>query len=224
MRKYLSLLMGTHECASPAELRRQYQRLVTAIVAAEFDCNPDQLRRYVIARERLAVAYEKAKKQLSHTEEMHGSVTGSGLLLGELLIDAGLISQEQLDDALAAQGRTKPPPPLGRILVARGLITWEQLAYYLKLQDLLQLSPTHAQRLSRQLIELGLTSRGEMDVAGVDCETTGCSMFHAVSRRGWIQPSILALLTGTLERTERKLSSEEEGVATFSGKLFVISA
>ena len=141
MRKLLSLLMGIDECASPAELRRQYQRLITGFVAAEYDCSVDQLRRYLTARERLTIAYEKARKQLSHSEEMHGSVTGSGLLLGELLIDAEIISQEQLEDALQAQSKTKPPLPLGRILVARQLITWEQLAYYLKLQDLLQLPP-----------------------------------------------------------------------------------
>ncbi len=181
MRKLLSLLMGLHECSSSAELRRQYQRLISALMTAQSDASADQLRRYEKARERLTIAYEHAKKQLSSAEVLHGSVTGSGILLGEILLDAEMISREQLDEALAEQAKTKPPLPLGRILVAKKILTWEQLAYFLRLQDILQLPPTHQQRLSRQLIELGLSSRSEMEIAELDCETTGCSLLHAIA-------------------------------------------
>jgi hypothetical protein len=217
MRKILSLLMGVNECASPIELRKQFQRLTTALIAAEGECNPDQAQRYQTARERLSVAYEKAKRQLTNPEEMHGSVTGCGILLGEILIDSRLITHAQLDDALAAQAKTKPPLPLGRILVARKLITWEQLAYFLKLQDLLQLPAIHQERLARQLTELGLCSKAEMEIAELDCETTGWSMFHAIGRRGWIKPALLAALTNTVEKTAPKPGAEESTPAT-SGK------
>jgi hypothetical protein len=223
MRKFLSLLMGLDECASPAELRRQYQKLITGLVAAEYDCSPDQLRRYLTARERLGLAYEKAKKQLRQSEEMHGSVTGSGLLLGELLLDAGIISQEQLNDALAVQSRSKPPLPIGRILVGRKLITWEELAFYLKLQELLQLPTGHCNRLSRQLVELGLATRAEMNVAELDCETTGCSLFHAVSRRAWIKPSILALLTGGSDKPASDAAAKADPAPTVAGKAISVA-
>ncbi len=209
MRKMLSLLMGLNECASPIEMRKQFQRLTAAFIAASVDCKPDQVQRYQVARERLIKAYEDARTQLNFPEEMHGSVTGCGLLLGEILVDSGKISQEDLADSLEAQNKTKPPLPLGRILVARKLITWDELAYYLKLQDILQLSSTHQERLARQLTELGLCSKAEMEVAELDCDTTGWSMFHAIGRRGWINQALLCALTNTEVKAVAKADSSE---------------
>ena len=200
MRKLLALLMGLNECASTVEIRKQYQRLNTLLLAAETESSYEHAWRYLTARERLSIAYEKAKRRLTQTDEMHGSVTGTGLLLGEILVDAEIITPMQLEEALATQAQSKPPLPLGRILVARKLISWEQLAYYLKLQDLLQLPSTHQNRLGRQMIELGLASRAEIEVAELDCETTGCSMYHAITRRGWVKQELLATLTYTMEK------------------------
>lgn len=202
MRRFLSLLMGLHECAGTAEVRKQYQRVITALMAAQVDCSPDQARRYETAIDKLSIAFEKAKKQLNSNDEMHGSVTGTGVLLGEILIDAGAITAGQLEAALETQAKMKPPLPIGRILVARKIITWDQLAYYLKLQDLLQLPTFHKQRLSRQLLELGLASKSELETAELDCDTTGYSMFHVIERRSWISPAILAVITGA-ENVER---------------------
>ena len=192
--------MGVNECASTAEMRRQFQRLITGLMAAEHQCSVEQLRRYLTARERLGNAFEKARKQLNSSEELHGSVTGSGLLLGEILLDAGLITRGQLDEALSEQSKATPPLPLGRILVAGRLLTWEQLAYFLKLQDLLQLPAAHPDRFVRQLLELGLATCAEMEVAMLDCETTGCSLIRAIVRRGWLDASILTLLTGASDK------------------------
>ncbi len=210
MRKLLTLLMGLNECSSSTALRKQYQKLSGALLLAqnESEHEPDQAKRYKVAKEKLQEVFEITKPQLRLNEQQHGSVTGSGLLLGEMLIDAGLITKEQLDSALETQQLCKPPLPLGRIFVARKLITWEQLAYYLRLQDLLQLSPMHQSRFSRQLLELGLISRAELDVLELDCETTGYSLFHAITRRGWLKPPILALLTNTSNKPkERKAAS-----------------
>jgi hypothetical protein len=101
-----------------------------------------------------------------------------------------------------AQCRTQPPLPLGRILVSRKLITWEQLAYFLKLQDLIQLSATAPQRMTRQFTELGLVTRAELEMAEVDCETTGCSLGHILIRRGWVKASVIAALTSSPDKEE----------------------
>jgi len=77
-------------------------------MTAQSDATPEQLRRYEIARERLTIAYDHCKKQLSNAEVLHGSVTGSGFLLGEILLDAEMIAREQLNEALAEQAKTKP--------------------------------------------------------------------------------------------------------------------
>ncbi len=209
MRKLLALLMGLNECASAVELKRQYQRLISLMLASEAECKQSHIFRYQTARERLSVVFEKTRRKFDSQIEMHGSVTGSGLLLGELLVDAEIITEAQLENGLKIQAQAKPPLPLGRILVACKLLSWEELAYFLKLQDLLQLPPTHPHRLSRQLLELGLLTKAELEVAELDCETTGCSMFYAISARGWIKPGLLAVLANMPERKTAGPQKEE---------------
>lgn len=190
--------MGLADNASPAEMRKQYQRVMTALLSASSEVKDGSNNRYELARKKLNEQYEQVK-QSSHAAETHGT-SANGHLLGEILVEAELITRDQLEDALIAQCRTQPPLPLGRILVNRRLITWEQLAYFLKLQDLLQLSPTASARMGRQLTELGLITKAELEVVELDCETTGCSLGHVISRRGWINAAVISALTSSPER------------------------
>ncbi len=211
MRKRLSLLMGLPDNASPSEMRKQYQRIMTAMLSAESELKDGSTNRYAVAREKISEQYERVRAHTSHAAETHTTST-NGVLLGEILVEAGIISREQLDDALMAQCRTQPPLPLGRILVSRKLITWEQLAYFLKLQDLLQLSPTAPQRMTRQFVELGLVSRAELEMAEVDCETTGCSLGHILIRRGWVKASVISALTSSPDQQDSAAASAAKAV------------
>ena len=51
--------------------------------------------------------------------------------VGELLIEEGLISEEQLGAVLAEQLATRAYVPLGQILVEKGLVTRKQLTIIL---------------------------------------------------------------------------------------------
>ena len=64
--------------------------------------------------------------------------TSSGLRLGRLLQDCGLINEHQLMDALEAQAATGSR--LGALLVKRGCLTQEQLASVLETQDAIRAS------------------------------------------------------------------------------------
>jgi hypothetical protein len=63
---------------------------------------------------------------------MLASSSDEQTLLGRMLIERGLIDQEQLDEALAARtrssGRSRTRPRLGKTLTEAGLITTDQLA------------------------------------------------------------------------------------------------
>lgn len=223
MRKLLSLLMGMDDSASSAEMRKQYQRLVAALLSCEYEGSEANLKRYQGAREKLSKAYENYRNQSENNEpESSEQEPGEGHLLGEILVDSQLISREQLTDALKTQAKAKLP--LGRILVACKLISWEQLAYYLRLQDLLQLPASHPERLARQLLELGLASKSEMEVAALDCETTGCSMVHAIERRGWIKARTLAALVGTQEKAKKEELSARSASSAATATSFAIPA
>ncbi len=192
-------MMGIAEDASPKEMKQQYQRLMTALFALDTK-NPkyeDRLRR---AREKLSDAYEATKRLdlrrgsefcAQSTEQPTSDVPG----IGELLVEAGVIARTQLEAALEAQMQSPVPVPIGRLFVHWRLITWNQLAFYLRVQDLLELDPHSHERLSRQLLDLGLLTADEIEMVELDCETVGCSFEHAICRRGWVKPELLKKLT-----------------------------
>ena len=67
-----------------------------------------------------------------------GRDTG-GARLGELLVSEGILSAEELEDALAAQRGTRPRKPLGELLLASGVVSPPLLVRLLAQQCQLQL-------------------------------------------------------------------------------------
>lgn len=64
---------------------------------------------------------------------------GGGARLGELLLAEELVTEEELEDALAEQRRTKPKKPLGEILLRRGVVAAPTLVRLLAEQCQLEL-------------------------------------------------------------------------------------
>jgi hypothetical protein len=62
-----------------------------------------------------------------------------GARLGELLVSEGILSAEELEDALAAQRETRPRKPLGELLLASGVVSPPLLVRLLATQCQLQL-------------------------------------------------------------------------------------
>lgn len=199
MRRQLNLMLGLPDDAGPFQMKKRYQMLMAALFALdERDSRyEDRLGK---ARERLSRAYESYKRALPEIEcDCVDMLSLSGIkseppLIGELLIEARLISRADLDRALEYQANSNKPVPLGSLLVNRQLITWDQLAFFLRLQDLLKLSPVDRTRMSRQLLDLGILTPDEVQQAELDCEIVGCSFQHAITRRGWVKEQLLNTL------------------------------
>jgi hypothetical protein len=62
-----------------------------------------------------------------------------GARLGELLVSEGVLSAEELEDALAAQRKTYPRKPLGELLLASGVVSPPHLVRLLAQQCQVQL-------------------------------------------------------------------------------------
>jgi hypothetical protein len=62
-----------------------------------------------------------------------------GARLGELLLSEGVLSPEELAEALAAQKKTRPRKPLGELLITRGLVSPPLLVRLLAQQCQLEL-------------------------------------------------------------------------------------
>lgn len=90
-------------------------------------------------------------------------------LLGEMLVGRGIISLDQLNDALAEQAITKKR--LGQILVARKLITFDFLDTLLAQLELMEgewenpLEDPKQALLGEMLVNRGIISADQLDVA-----------------------------------------------------------
>lgn len=201
MNKQIMLLTGAKEGMSDADLKQQYLRLMKALMPSGKDHDQRYEERLIKARENLSKLYSIFRQKIKKPTEVRTSrnirfdINSNSLRLGEMLLEAGELTEEQLANALELQTLSKGPCPLGGLLVKLEYITWNRLAFYLRLQDLLRLHPEHPERMGRQLLDLGLLSPSELEIALLDCETCNCSLAHALSRRGWIKQSLYECLT-----------------------------
>lgn len=196
MNKEIMLLTGAKEGMSNSELKQQYLRLMKALMPSGKEHDQRYEERLIKARETLSKLYSVFRQQNKNAgENIKSKVNFTGLRLGEILLESGELTEQQLAHALELQATASGPCPLGGLLVKLEYITWERLAFYLRLQDLLRLHPEHPERLSRQLLDLGLLTPAELETALLDCETCNCSLAHALSRRGWIKHSLYECLT-----------------------------
>ena len=99
-----------------------------------------------------------------------------GARLGELLVSEGVLSPDELAEALEAQERTRPRKPLGELLITSGLVSPPLLVRLLAQQCQLQLEEeTGFGNGLRRAIELRHTERTRPDepvAATVEVETT----------------------------------------------------
>lgn len=189
------LLLGVANDATSPEIVGQYEHIMAALDEAGHRQLHHQ-ERMERAKECVVAAYHggTAKDFRPTTTKTRGKSACERL--GKFLVRTNVLSQKELEATLRIQKSSPTKLPLGSLLVSRGLLNWEQLAYYLKLQDLLDLSPDNESRLSRQLVDLGLLTEAELELVQFDCETCRCSLSHAIIRRGWIEEPLLEVLRG----------------------------
>jgi len=96
-----------------------------------------------------------------------------GARLGELLLGEGVLTPEELDDALAAQRRTKPKKPLGEILLTSGLVSPPLLVRLLAQQCQLDLEEERGFGTGlRRAIERRHAGRGQPAPAAAEVPVT----------------------------------------------------
>jgi len=105
------------------------------------------------------------QEHLDCAEDVVKTAAGVRRMLGELLVQAGHITNKQLEQALAEQKRSKEK--LGEVLMRQGLLTGQQLEGVLDFQrnqDAGVSSPGPL-RLGELLVSTGAISRGQLDYA-----------------------------------------------------------
>lgn len=103
------------------------------------------------------------QEYLNEPEDAVKAAAGTRKMLGELLVHAGHITNEQLDQALAEQQRTGGK--LGEVLIRLGLLTEQQLNHVLDFQQNQGTAEPSPLRLGEILISAGYITIEQLDDA-----------------------------------------------------------
>lgn len=104
----------------------------------------------------------------------------SSSLIGQRLIEAGYLTQEQLDKALAQQMETGLL--FGEVCLLHGWITFDQLKECL---------PPMRSKIGQRLLESGVITMEQLYLALVEQRSSGCRLGHILIARGWVEESKL---------------------------------
>lgn len=99
----------------------------------------------------------------------------SSSLIGQRLIEAGYLSQEQLEKALSQQSETGLL--FGEVCLLHGWITYDQLKECL---------PPLRSKIGQKLLEKGLITMEQLYLALVEQRASGCRLGHILIARGWV--------------------------------------
>ena len=104
----------------------------------------------------------------------------SSSLIGQRLIEAGYLSEEQLREALKAQ--TETGLLLGEVCILKGWLTYQQVKECL---------PTLRSRLGERLLSTGYVTMEQLWLALLEQRHSGMRLGDILVNRGWIDQSIL---------------------------------
>ena len=127
--------------------------------------------------------------------------------IGQILVDAGLLSRQVLATALQEQGRTKEL--LGQILVRMGVVKAPDMKasllaqkYLSNIEDAVKMAAGDRQMLGSLLVESGRMSDADLDRAIAEQQRTGAKLGEVLVRLGFVsQPQLDALLNFQANQT-----------------------
>ncbi|HEY9870271.1 MAG TPA: hypothetical protein V6D08_13980 [Candidatus Obscuribacterales bacterium] len=191
-------VLGLKAGAPPAEVEAAYKRLTEALAEDNFMDTPQEW----VQAQQAYMAIENAYKRIlegdedephpecRESEEDEVSIPPK---LGQLLVAAGVITMEQLEDAIAQQATVDLP--LGEILKRSNLVTQMELDAFLLNQRQIKLPPDSPYLIGQRLIGLGLVTEDMVRIALVEQRTTNKPLGRILVERGWLAGDILKVLT-----------------------------
>lgn len=129
--------------------------------------------------------------------------------LGQMLVAAGLVTLEQLDEAIAKQRVVDLR--IGEVLKGMNLVTQMELDSFLLNQRLITLPLGSPYHFGRRLIGLGVVTEDMVRIALVEQRTSRKSLGTVLCERNWLSKDILAAL---IESGAQDAPAESEQVAS----------
>jgi len=191
-------VLGIPEDAPEPDVERAYQSLLQCLKLSNFPFN-EKARTQA---ERCLKAIEEAFTTISDTAQLgdyrkiradKDSTKGTTHpRLGQLCVASGIISVEQLEEAVQAQFDTGMP--LGEILEDKQFLSHAELQGLLLGQDLIDVDSNYSDPEAQRLIGLRLASEDMVLVAQMEKKVRDVPIHSIFVDRGWLEPEIALAL------------------------------
>lgn len=190
-------ILGVRAGAARQEVDAAYNRLITCFEEENFLDSPQEW----VQAQQCYMAIENAYKRIIDgdcdpmPEVCQEGERGQAEIppkLGQLLVAAGLITMEELDEAISRQKTVNLP--LGELLKQSSLITQMELDQFLLNQKMIRLPADSPYLIGQRLIGLGVVSEDMVRIALVEQRTSGKKLGEILVERGWLAADILKAL------------------------------
>lgn len=193
-------ILGIQADAETQEIERAFVKIRQALANQDFAediIGKKQARQCLDAFEKAyATLIEPDKRKEIDSQLKAESAFGEGgnrkPRLGQLCVASGIISVEQLEEAVEEQLDTGLP--LGEILEDKHFLSRAQLEGLLLGQDLIDLDNVAKDPLAEKLLALGLVTEDMLLIASMETRAQGASLGNALVRRKWVSPLVLEIL------------------------------
>jgi DnaJ domain len=195
----LYAVLGLDEAAPTNQIEAAYKRLLDALSPDKF--KPGAAR---TQSEKAQLAIDKAHATLiqpelrllyeqQRAEYLKGEKQGdSRPRLGQLCVASGMISMDQLKDAVDTQVKTGMP--LGEVLQEKQFISQAELDGLLLGQEMIDAPSAVTDPLGIRLVSLGLVSDDMVLIVQMENRSQGKTMEELFVRHGWVDAEVLKAL------------------------------
>jgi hypothetical protein len=194
----LFLLLGVPESTTVEGVQSAYKRLIEGLDEKHFEKKSAAATQALKCRKILEATYKRASDGGFSPEAGEDRSASEGPekqtkpRLGQLCVASGMISMEQLQEAVEAQ--VKDRLPLGEILQAKRFISQAELDGLLLGQEIIDVPSACTDPFGKRLIQLELATEEMILIAQMEQKAMGASVGELVARHGWVAPEVLRAL------------------------------
>jgi curved DNA-binding protein CbpA len=193
-------MLGVPEGATETEIESAYKALCQRLQPESFKDDSARLQARK-CRRAIETAYRTLTNQEELTEYLHKTLSlgerryeTTHPRLGQICVASGIISMEQLDEAV--QEQVKSGLPLGEVLEDKQFLSRAELEGLLMGQDLIDIDGEGNDPIGQRLIALGLATEDMVLIAQMELKWQAVSLNQVFVKRGWLDHDVSRALFG----------------------------
>lgn len=203
-------ILGLTPDATPEEVDLAYTYLSKAFEEDSFMDTPQSWYQAEQARMSIESAYQSIKNNEAADYECQDEPIP--LKLGQLLVATGIITYDELEEAIRQQKEINLP--VGEILKRSSLITQLELEKFLLTQKNIRLPMDSPYRFGQRLLGMGLVPEDMIHIALLERRAVNLPLGEILVQKNWLSPRIFAVLTNEPRIVDANIFASNQSAGT----------